>query len=135
MAAASLMASATIAPEILTNIISTFVAESDVGLGAVLGALLFNVLGVAAFAGMATTNYVQLDWWPITRDCTVYTFGLTVLIFFIRDGEITLVESAIMISLTSIHILVLLNNKYLMHCTKWFMEINLNCCRPSSYGN
>lgn len=49
------MASATIAPEFFTNVVSTFITKSNVGLGGVLGALLFNVLGVAATGGLG--NY------------------------------------------------------------------------------
>lgn len=57
------MSIATIAPEFFTNIISSFVVDSDVGLGGILGSLMFNVLGVAAFAGMATKDFIQFDWW------------------------------------------------------------------------
>lgn len=128
------MAGATIAPEFFTNVISTLVIDSDVGLGSVLGSLMFNVLGVGAFAGMAATNYVQLDWWPITRDCMLYALSVLILILFTWDGQISLQESSIMISLVSIYLLVLLFNKPLMHCTTWIMEINLNCCRVNSYG-
>lgn len=134
MAAATFMASATIAPEFFTNVISSFVVESDVGLGGVLGALMFNVLGVASFTGMSLTECVQLDWWPITRDCGLYTFSVLTLVIFVWDGDITLAESAAMVSLVSIYFLVLLFNKQLMHCMKWIMEIRLNCCKPISYG-
>lgn len=134
MAAATFMASATIAPELFTNIISSFVVESDVGLGGVLGSLMFNVLGVGAFAGMAATHYVQLDWWPITRDCMLYAFSVCVLISVVWDGHVTLGESAVMVSLVSIYVVVLIFNKHLMHCMTWLMEINLNCCRVNSYG-
>ncbi|XP_031638472.1 sodium/potassium/calcium exchanger 3-like [Contarinia nasturtii] len=133
VAAASFMATATIAPEFFTNVISTFVVDSEVGLGGVLGSLMFNVLGVAAFAGLAATNYVQLDWWPITRDCSLYALSVSVLILFTRDGQISFIESTIMISLVLIYFLVFLFNKHLMHCVKWFMEINLNLCRVTSY--
>lgn len=128
------MASSTIAPEFFTNVISTFVVESDVGLGGVLGSLMFNVLGVAAFAAMAVTDYVQLDWWPITRDCLLYAISVTVLILFTWDGQITLAESAVMVSLVLIYMLVLVFNKHLMYCMKWIMEVNLNCCKVNSYG-
>lgn len=102
------MAFATIAPEFFTNIISSFVIDSDVGLGGIFGSLMFNVLGVAAFAGMATSNkFVQLDWWPLTRDCALYTFSILVLICFTWDGQISLKESAVMVSLVSIYIAVL----------------------------
>lgn len=129
------MAFATIAPEFFTNIISSFIIDSDVGLGGIFGSLIFNVLGVGAFAGMATANkFIQLDWWPLTRDTCLYTFSIMVLIIFTWDGEISLRESAVMVSLVSIYILVLVFNKHIMHCIKWFIEINLNCCHLDSYG-
>lgn len=128
------MAVSTIAPEFFANVISSFVAESDVGLGGVLGSLMFNVLGVAAFAGLAVRDYVKLDWWPITRDCMLYAFSVCVLILFTWDRQITLAESTIMVSLVSIYILVLIFNTRLMHCMKWIMEVNFNCCQANSYG-
>ncbi|XP_055302268.1 sodium/potassium/calcium exchanger 4-like [Sitodiplosis mosellana] len=133
VAAATFMAISSISPEFFTNIISSFVVESDVGLGGVLGSLMFNVLGVAAFAGMAVTDYIQLDWWPITRDSLLYALSVFILIWFTWDGEITLLESTVMVSLVIIYILVLIFNRHLMHCMKWIMEINLNCCRVNSY--
>lgn len=56
------MASATIAPEFLANVVSSFVVESDVGLGGIFGSLMFNVLGVASLAGIAAIEFVSLDW-------------------------------------------------------------------------
>lgn len=44
-------------------------------------------------SGMAVTDYVQLDWWPITRDCILYALSVFILICFTWDGKITLVES------------------------------------------
>lgn len=135
MAAASFAAFATIAPEFFTNIISSFVADSDVGLGGIFGSLMFNVLGVGAFAGLATANkFVQLDWWPLTRDCCLYTFSILVLIFFTWDGQISLRESGVMVSLVSIYALTLIFNKRIMYCIKWIVEINWNWCHLYSYG-
>lgn len=48
------MAIAGTTPEFFTNTISTFVAESEMGIGTIMGSLLFNTLGVAAVAGLAT---------------------------------------------------------------------------------
>lgn len=97
---------------------------------------MFNVLGVGAFAGLATANkFVQLDWWPLTRDCCLYTFSILVLISFTWDGQISLRESAVMVSLVSVYILVLVFNQRIMHCIKWFVEINLNWCHLYNYGN
>lgn len=48
------MATATTAPEFFTNVISTFLMESDMGLGTIIGSMTFNTLGVAAVASLAT---------------------------------------------------------------------------------
>ena len=53
VAAATFMATATTTPEFFTNVISTFITESDVGLGTIVGSLMFNTLGVAAVASLA----------------------------------------------------------------------------------
>lgn len=53
VAAATFMATATTTPELFTNVISTFIAESDMGIGTIIGSLMFNTLGVAAVAAMA----------------------------------------------------------------------------------
>lgn len=47
------MAIAGTIPEFFTNTISTFIAESDMGIGTIMGSLLFNTLGVACLAGLA----------------------------------------------------------------------------------
>lgn len=50
------MAMATAMPELFTNLISTFIADSDLGLGAVIGSLMWNILGVAAVSSLATAK-------------------------------------------------------------------------------
>lgn len=134
MAACTFMAAATMAPEAFANIVSTFIAESDVGMGGVLGSLLFNVLAVAACAGLATPTYLQFDWWPITRDSILYASTVSLLIVFTWDQKITLIESAIMVGLILIYFIVLIQNRRIMNIVTWLMKINFNCCRLSSYG-
>lgn len=56
VAAATFMATATTMPEFFTNTISTLITESDMGIGTIIGSLMFNTLGVAAFSGMAVTK-------------------------------------------------------------------------------
>lgn len=75
------------------------------------------------------------DWWPITRDCTLYAISVVVLACFAYDGVISLIESTVMVSLVPVYFIILVFNKHLKHCMKWLMEINLSCCRPKSYGN
>jgi len=47
------MALATTIPEFFTNTISTFVTQSDMGFGTIIGSMMFNTLGVAACAAFA----------------------------------------------------------------------------------
>lgn len=53
VAAATFMSVATSCPEFFVNIISTFVTESDMGIGTIVGSAIFNALGVAAIGGLA----------------------------------------------------------------------------------
>lgn len=47
------MATATSMPEFFTNTISTLITHSDMGLGTIIGSLMFNTLGVASLAALA----------------------------------------------------------------------------------
>ena len=54
VAAATFMATATSMPEFFTNTISTLAVDSDIGVGTIMGSMLFNTLGVAALVGLLT---------------------------------------------------------------------------------
>lgn len=56
VAAATFMAIATSAPEFFVNCVGTFVTESDIGVGTVVGSAMFNTLGVAALGGLAASK-------------------------------------------------------------------------------
>lgn len=56
VAAATFMAIATSAPEFFVNIVGTFVTESDIGVGTIVGSAMFNTLGVAALGGLAASQ-------------------------------------------------------------------------------
>lgn len=129
------MASATIAPEFFANLVGTFVAESDVGIAGILGSILFNILGVAGAASIATQNFIQLDWWPITRDAILYGLSVFLLAVFSWDGKISLLESIMMVSLLVVYFVIFIENRRIMDCIKRLIEINLNWCRARSYGN
>lgn len=135
VAAATFMAIATTTPEFFTNVISTFITESDIGLGAIIGSLMFNTLGVAAVASIAAPNPVQLDWWPITRDSILYASNILLMIVFAWDNRITLNETIIMVVLLGCHFLFIFQSKRIMPRIKWFFEDYLHCCRVKSYGN
>lgn len=60
VAAATFMATATSIPELFTNIIATFITESDLGVGTIVGSAVFNVLGVATCLGLATSQVILI---------------------------------------------------------------------------
>jgi len=61
----------TSAPEFFANVIGTFVMESDLGIGTIIGSAVFNIFGIISICGLFTKSAAKLDWYPITRDCFV----------------------------------------------------------------
>ncbi|XP_060528762.1 sodium/potassium/calcium exchanger 4-like isoform X2 [Cylas formicarius] len=88
VAAATFMSIATSCPELFTNIIATFVTNSELGIGTIVGSSMFNSLGAAAIGSLAAISKIQLDWWPITRDVFVYMITVSLLAGIIWDGYI-----------------------------------------------
>jgi Ca2+/Na+ antiporter len=60
VAGATFMAIATSSPELFVNIIGTFITESDLGVGTVVGSAVFNTLGVATCIGLAASKVTSL---------------------------------------------------------------------------
>lgn len=54
------MSVATSCPEFFVNVISTFLTESDMGIGTIVGSAIFNALGVAAIGGLAAVTVSSL---------------------------------------------------------------------------
>lgn len=86
---ATFMAAATSSPELFINSVGTFITHSDIGVGTVVGSAVFNVLAVPACCGLfAAGQMVQLDWWPISRDCFMYAVSVVSLIVVLHDGKV-----------------------------------------------
>lgn len=66
VAGATFMAVATSSPELFVNIIGTFVTESDLGFGTVVGSAVFNTLGVAACIGLAAPKVKSLHQYELS---------------------------------------------------------------------
>lgn len=76
--AAIFMATATATPELFTNLISTFVTDSDMGVGTVIGSLMFNILGVTSIS-VLLLNAVSKTTSIHTRESnrkSLFAFGL-----------------------------------------------------------
>lgn len=134
VAAATFMATATSTPEFFTNVISTFITDSDLGLGTIIGSLMFNTLGVAALAGLAAKKPVQLEWWPITRDSLLYAINLSVLIGFAWDGAISWYEGMVLVIMYFLYFIVMFQNDRIMKLVKSVVINKFGWCTKNTDG-
>lgn len=98
VAGATFMAAGGSAPELFTSIIGVFIADSNVGIGTIVGSAVFNilfVLGMCAFVvGMQidpATNkptVLNLTWFPLTRDTVFYVVSLVALVVSFSAGPV-----------------------------------------------
>ncbi|KAG5887628.1 hypothetical protein JTB14_036273 [Gonioctena quinquepunctata] len=111
VAAATFMSIATSTPELFTNVIGTFVTNSDIGIGTIVGSSLFNGLGVAAIGSLAAPHPLQLDWWPISRDCTIYALSVIALVIITWDSDIFWYEATALMLIYCVYFTVMFQNK------------------------
>ncbi|CAG2114438.1 unnamed protein product [Medioppia subpectinata] len=106
VAGATFMAAGSSAPELFTAILGVFIAKGDVGTGTIVGSAVFNILFVIGLCSLYTAS-TELNWWPVARDSSYYTFTVLVLILFIYDGEVSRYESFTMLCLYGVYILIM----------------------------
>lgn len=99
VAGATLMALGCNGPELALNSISIF-RPSDIGIGAVVGGEVFNVLVIIGTALLATpSSYMPLKLGCFTfgRDVFFYAVSVGLLYWVLRDGSVTRQESAVLL--------------------------------------
>ncbi|CAG5134947.1 unnamed protein product [Candidula unifasciata] len=124
VAGATFMAAGSSAPELATAVIGVFVAKDDVGLSTVVGSAIYNVMFVISVCGFAAKTVVQLNWWPLIRDCLAYLISIAALIFVIADEEITWYEAVIFLVLYILYIVFMFFNQPLER----FLVPKFRCC-------
>lgn len=110
VAAATFMSVATSCPEFFVNVISTFITESDMGIGTIVGSAIFNALGVAAVGSLAAIAPIKIDRRPVTRDVIIYMFNVSVLVIFVWDGQIDWYEALILGILYILYFVIMFNS-------------------------
>eukprot|EP00116_Pleurobrachia_bachei_P002338 sb/3462600/ len=113
VAGATFMAAGGSAPEFFTSVIGVFISQSQVGVGTIIGSAVFNVLFVIGMCAVFSKELLTLTWWPLFRDVTFYSIGLTILIISFLDQKIEWYEA------------LCLFIWYLCYCL--FMKINEPC--------
>ncbi|CAG9854871.1 unnamed protein product [Phyllotreta striolata] len=122
VAAATFMSIATSTPEFFTNTIGTFVTNSDLGIGTIVGSSMFNALGVPAIGGLASARPLHLDWYPLSRDAFIYLIAISVLIYISYDGRIYWYETLISLSVYICYFIIMFNNKKIARFVKKFVK-------------
>lgn len=120
VAGATFMAAGGSAPELFTSLIGVFIADSNVGIGTIVGSAVFNilfVLGMCAFVvGFKTdpqtgkSTILDLTWFPLARDCSFYIIALIGLILFFRSETIEWWESLVLIGIYASYVTFMMYN-------------------------
>lgn len=114
VAGATVMAVGTSSPELYSAIIGSFVTEGDIGVGAIVGSAVFNILGVTSVTGIYLLyTTAQLEWYPIVRDCLLYVASVSVLAACIADSTVHWYEAASLLVLFCVYVLVMHYNPQL----------------------
>ncbi|XP_038071584.1 sodium/potassium/calcium exchanger 2-like [Patiria miniata] len=105
VAGATFMAAGGSAPELFTSLFGVFLAESDVGIGTIVGSAVFNILFVIGMCAMFSRTLLKLTWWPLFRDVVFYSISLILLLVFFRDNMIEWYESLLLLSMYFFYVL------------------------------
>lgn len=97
VAGATFMAAGSSAPELATVIIGVFFAKDDIGVSGVIGSAVFNIMFVISVCALFSGTVLQLNWWPLVRDCTFYSFSIIVMLFVICNEVISWPEALFML--------------------------------------
>jgi len=131
VAGATIMAMGTSIPELFFNIIGTFVTQGDIGVGTVVGSDVFNILAAPAYCGILSGIVVDVDWYPLTRDCLFFSIVVILQIIFVSDSAIFWWEAMILVIGYGFYILVMYFNVSLEKNVTKFVKKHLCCLKAS----
>ncbi|XP_058839751.1 sodium/potassium/calcium exchanger 3-like [Topomyia yanbarensis] len=129
VAGATFMAAASSSPELFINCVGTFVTKGDLGVGAVVGSAVFNILAVPAVCGLLGGQVVQLKWWPVTRDSIMYGMAVIGLITVLSDGKVMWYEALILVLAYILYITAMYCNDSINRCMSRAFR-RKSCVRP-----
>ncbi|XP_035891743.1 probable sodium/potassium/calcium exchanger CG1090 [Anopheles stephensi] len=128
VAGATFMAAGSSAPELATVVIGVFFAKDDIGISGVIGSAVFNIMFVISVCALCSGTVLQLNWWPLVRDCTFYTISILVMLIVIFNDVISWIESLIMLLFYVVYCVALHFNTPL---EKWAHTWNLPIKLPT----
>ncbi|XP_055542829.1 probable sodium/potassium/calcium exchanger CG1090 [Wyeomyia smithii] len=128
VAGATFMAAGSSAPELATVVIGVFFAKDDIGISGVIGSAVFNIMFVISVCALSSGTVLQLNWWPLVRDCTFYSISILVMLAVIVNDVISWVEALIMLLFYVVYCVALHFNTAL---EKWAHTLNLPIKLPT----
>lgn len=129
------MATATAMPELFTNTISIFLTDSDMGIGTVIGSMMFNILAVSSIVCFFARDPYLIDWFPISRDSFLYLVHAACLTAFAWDNKIMWWGTMIMCILVVNYYVVMILNTRIQNFVVSFVEKRCTCCTIKRPGN
>eukprot|EP00062_Callorhinchus_milii_P002233 gi/632939147/ref/XP_007907888.1/ PREDICTED: sodium/potassium/calcium exchanger 5 [Callorhinchus milii] len=127
IAGATFMAAGSSAPELVTVFLGVFVTKGDIGVSTIVGSAVYNLLGISAACGLLTTTVSTLKCWPLFRDCAAYAISIAALIAIIFDNMIYWYESASLLLIYAVYILVLCFDLQISQYVVWKLSPCSTC--------
>uniref|UniRef100_A0A8C5PT85 Solute carrier family 24 member 5 n=1 Tax=Leptobrachium leishanense TaxID=445787 RepID=A0A8C5PT85_9ANUR len=84
-----------------------FVTKGDIGVSTIVGSAVYNLLGICAACCLLSPAVCRLSCWPLFRDCVAYSISVAAVIAITFDNEIYWFESASLILVYGLYILML----------------------------
>lgn len=125
VAGATFMAAGSSAPELFTSLASV-TAESDVGVGTIVGSAVFNILVIIALTAALTKKDLHLDWRPLVRDSFFYGCSIIIFIVCVLDGEVQWYESVVLLTMYGLYCLIMKYNEKLLNFMAGFSKSKVN---------
>jgi len=132
VAGATFMAAGSSAPELGTSMVDTFVYQSSIGIGTIVGSAVFNILVIIAAAGIFCGDALEIDYKPLLRDSFFYSVSITLLLVFFTGGEVLWWEAMVLVLWYVVYVCYMAKNEKINNwlSRKFSKEPNLDAIKP-----
>ena len=116
VAGATFMAAGSSAPELFSSGMSLISpdATNEIGISAIVGSAVFNILFIIGATVLCAGQTLELDWRPVTRDCSFYALAITTILLIFHDGEVYWYEGLISVILYFTYVCFMCYNEKIM---------------------
>lgn len=120
VAGATLMSIGTSSPELFTALIAVLITDGEIGPGAILGSLQFNVLFIVGICGLFAGSVLPLRSWPLLRDSFAFLLSVMALMVVIWDKKIYWYEALALVIMYLLYVLIIYFNSTFRRCFNEF---------------